>query len=320
MQKEKQSINKTINMGTYDKHQIYQLIQRKKQLAPLSHVVGIELMRLGGDRRITDKIVRSITRDHCNAWKQQSRHVATKSIRQFIKNFNIDWRKASRCQGLGLEDCIKQYTSLNDFFTRNITPQPHVPNDNSVIVSPAQCRLVCYNTVSEATRFWVKGRRFSISKLLNEQSHAYTKCSMVIFRLAPQDYHRFHVPISGVVQRQKSIEGTYYSVNPRIVRSSIDVFGENKRKVLYISTSNFGLVAIVFIGATCTGSIKIHQYARNTSLVQGEELGMFQFGGSTIIILVQQKRIQFLDTFLQNSQSKHESIVDVGEFIGRATK
>ena len=41
-----------------------------------------------------------------------------------------------------------------------------------------------------------------------------------IFRLAPQDYHRFHVPVDGVLGEPRSIDGQYYTVNPMAIRSA----------------------------------------------------------------------------------------------------
>ena len=35
--------------------------------------------------------------------------------------------------------------------------------------------------------------------------------SLAIFRLAPQDYHRFHIPTSGTIVSIESIQGTYYT-------------------------------------------------------------------------------------------------------------
>lgn len=52
---------------------------------------------------------------------------------------------------------------------------------------------------------------------------------MVIARLAPQDYHRFHSPVSGVVTQLVPFAGTLYTVNPIAIRENVDVYTENKR-------------------------------------------------------------------------------------------
>lgn len=68
-------------------------------------------------------------------------------------------------------------------------------------------------------------------------------------RLAPQDYHRFHSPVSGTVGKMTMIGGEYYTVNPQAIRTSLDVYGENARKVVPIQSDDFGLVMTVWVGA-----------------------------------------------------------------------
>lgn len=35
--------------------------------------------------------------------------------------------------------------------------------------------------------------------------------SIAVFRLAPQDYHRFHIPAKGTIESINPIAGTYYT-------------------------------------------------------------------------------------------------------------
>jgi phosphatidylserine decarboxylase len=74
-----------------------------------------------------------------------------------------------------------------------------------------------FETVSEATRLWIKGREFTVARLLGDayrdEAERYTGGALAIFRLAPQDYHRFHVPVNGTIGRMTDISGEYYTVN-----------------------------------------------------------------------------------------------------------
>ncbi len=54
------------------------------------------------------------------------------------------------------------------------------------------------------------------------EASKYEGGALGIFRLAPQDYHRFHVPVDGVVGEPHLIEGQYYTVNPMAIRSTYD--------------------------------------------------------------------------------------------------
>lgn len=78
---------------------------------------------------------------------------------------------------------------------------------------------MAFETVQEATRLWIKGREFTVGRLLGEahrgEAEKYVGGALCIFRLAPQDYHRFHVPVDGVIGEMTDIAGEYYTVNVR---------------------------------------------------------------------------------------------------------
>jgi phosphatidylserine decarboxylase precursor len=73
--------------------------------------------------------------------------------------------------------------------------------------------------------------------------------SLTLRRLAPQDYHRFHSPVDGVVGKMTLIDGEYYTVNPQAIRTTLDVYGENVRKIVPIHSEEFGTVMTVWVGA-----------------------------------------------------------------------
>lgn len=110
--------------------------------------------------------------------------------------------------------------TFNDFFYRKLKPSARPtesPDDPRRLVSAADCRLMVFETVSEATKLWIKGREFSIARLLGdvyrEEAERYVGGPLAIFRLAPQDYHRFHVPVDGKIGEMRDVKGEYYTVN-----------------------------------------------------------------------------------------------------------
>ena len=94
------------------------------------------------------------------------------------------------------------------------------PDDPNRLVSGADCRLMAFETISEATKLWIKGREFTVARLLGnvykDQAERYLGGALVIFRLAPQDYHRFHSPVDGTIGPMTYIPGEYYTVNVSI--------------------------------------------------------------------------------------------------------
>lgn len=202
---------------------------------------------------------------------------------------------------------------------------------------------MAFETVNEATRIWIKGREFSVSRLLGEayadQVDKYNGGALCIFRLAPQDYHRFHSPVDGRIGKMTYISGEYYTVNvstiqfyhlhgelsemsvyvhlqPQAVRTALDVYGENVRKVVPIDSPQFGRVFAVCIGAMMVGSIKT-TVNEGDDVKRGEEFGYFAFGGSTIVVVFERGVVEWDEDLLINGKASLETLVRVGMGIGK---
>ncbi|OAY65636.1 Phosphatidylserine decarboxylase proenzyme 2 [Ananas comosus] len=240
-----------------------------------------------------------------------------KAIFEVLKFFflaRIKQMKARRIK----DDCL---STFNEFFTRELKPGARpitcIERDD-IAVCAADSRLMAFNSVSDSLRLWIKGRKFSIHGLLGMEtcSTAWNEGSLVIFRLAPQDYHRFHVPVSGTIESFVDIPGCLYTVNPIAVNSKYcNVFTENKRVVSIISTSEFGKVAFVAIGATMVGSITFLR-KEGEYVHKGDEFGYFSFGGSTVICIFEKDAIQIDEDLLANSERSLETLVSVGMRLG----
>jgi len=110
--------------------------------------------------------------------------------------------------------------TFNEFFYRKLKPSARPvekPSDPYRLVSAADCRFMSFTTVDDATRLWIKGREFTVARLLGDaykdQAERYVGGALAIFRLAPQDYHRFHSPVEGRIGPMTYIAGEYYTVN-----------------------------------------------------------------------------------------------------------
>jgi len=79
------------------------------------------------------------------------------------------------------------------------------------------------NDFTNHDRLWIKGKEFSIKNLLQSQEVAnyFKDGSLAVFRLAPQDYHRYHAPVDGILGEFVAIPGTYYTVNPMAIREKV---------------------------------------------------------------------------------------------------
>jgi len=269
---------------------------------------------------------------------------------------------------------LSEFKNFNEFFYRELKPNARPiesPEDPSILTSVADCRLMVFKDLYQSKLLWIKGRRFSLRKLLGDvgrrnipsisttdslplltegketipnpeenendgsndnsiNSNTSTnfsndpngdddeyKWALGIFRLAPQDYHRFHAPIDGKIIDVEYIEGQYYTVNPMGIRSQIDVFGENVRVVVCIQTEKFNKVFCVFVGAMMVGSINM-SIKLGDQVKKGDDIGYFAFGGSTILMIVETDKVEWDDDLQTNSNHSVETLVRVGTRVGVA--
>jgi phosphatidylserine decarboxylase len=213
---------------------------------------------------------------------------------------------------------LSEFKNFNEFFYRALKPGARpcsAPHNPRIIVSPADCRAVVFNRIETATKVWIKGREFSVKRLLGDAypedvSRYESGGALGIFRLAPQDYHRFHIPVDGVMRQPKTIQGEYYTVNPMAIRSALDVYGENVRVLVPIDTQEFGRVMVICVGAMMVGSTVITRQ-EGEEVKRAEELGYFKFGGSTIVLLFEAGRMVFDDDLVDNSNTALETLVSL---------
>mmetsp|Transcript_25436 Transcript_25436/g.83680 ORF Transcript_25436/g.83680 Transcript_25436/m.83680 type:complete len:585 (+) Transcript_25436:3-1757(+) len=236
------------------------------------------------------------------------------AIKPFIEHFHLNMEEA-------LEK-VEDYKTFNEFFYRRLKPESRpiaAPKDPTVCVSAADCRLMVFPHVDEITKLWVKGKKFSLGALLGSEEDAkkFVGGSCAIFRLAPQDYHRFHVPVKCRVGKPRPIAGEYYTVNPVAINSTVDVLTTNKRSVTMLESEEFGTVAFVAVGATNVATIS-YVAEEGAELDKGAEYGYFAFGGSTCVCLWEPGKIQFDADLLNHAAKSTESLIKMGMTLGKA--
>jgi len=241
--------------------------------------------------------------------KMMDRTSSAKKIDPFIEDFDIDMSGAQE----------QEFKNFNDFFTRKLKDNAR-PIDTSfnIVVSPADGKIMAYVDISNSD-FIIKGFRFDLSSFLNNAvlAQKYRDGTLLIIRLAPVDYHRFHFPVSGNLTLNQKIKGDYYSVSPFALRRKTEIFCLNKREYTIISNPLFGDVIMAEVGATMVGSIV--QTYKGSSIKKGEEKGYFKFGGSTVVLLFEKSKICIDKDILINTTKGYETAVKMGERIGYAS-
>jgi phosphatidylserine decarboxylase len=230
--------------------------------------------------------------------------------------------------GIDVDEFAKSpfdYKTFNEFFFRALKPGVRpVAAGEKVAVFPADGRHLAFPDVTTAPGFYVKGATFTLAEMLGEAklpenqrtlAHAFARGSMLISRLCPVDYHRFHFPVSGIPAESRAIDGWLYSVSPVALRRNLRYLVANKRQVTLIESPAFGQVAMVEVGATNVGSIR-QTYVPGRPMTKGDEKGMFAFGGSCVVTIFQRGRITFDADIVAQSAQHLETYAKVGDRLG----
>ncbi len=234
---------------------------------------------------------------------------STLKIKSFVNMFGIDNSE--------FEKDLNDYTSFNDFFIRKIKKihRPINPGPTTII-SPVDGKVLAFADIHKETHFIVKGHDFSLPEFLNNSRLAeeYYNGSMMIFRLTPADYHRFHFPFDCIPGKSHRIRGKYYSVSPISLRKKIKTYYQNKREYTLLESEIFGNVIMAEIGATLVGSIK-QTFTPGRCYRKGEEKGYFEFGGSAVVLLFKKNVIKIDPDLLHNTLLSYETRVLMGERV-----
>lgn len=226
-------------------------------------------------------------------------------IKKYIKKNSID-------MSLFVEE---DYKSFNDFFTRRIKPElrPFTTKEDE-FPSPCDGKVSAYKIDNNST-FEIKDFAYTVESLLNNKELAdkYKDGYCIVLRLSVEDYHRYFYIDDCNKSNNVFIKGKLHTVQPHAL-SKRKVFSENCREYTVMNTKNFGDITQVEVGAMMVGRIVNNHEEGNYS--RGEEKGKFEFGGSTIVLLVEKDKVKFDEEFFTNTENDNETYVLCGERIG----
>lgn len=210
-------------------------------------------------------------------------------------------------------DILRNY---NAFFTRK-RKESFSPADGSedALLSPADSRLTIV-PLREGTAFPVKQAPYTVAQLLGDPTEAkrYENGYAFVFRLSVDDYHRYAYPDDGKELKHWFLRGTLHTVNP-IALEKLPVFHRNCREITLLECKRFGRIAFVEVGAMLVGKI-VNRHSKG--FTRGEEKGYFEFGGSTVVLLVGPEKVLPEKKLLQNSLAGKETYVRLGQAVGNA--
>jgi phosphatidylserine decarboxylase len=222
-------------------------------------------------------------------------------VQPFIEKYGLDEAEFERP--------ASEFATFNEFFSRKLQPEAR-PIDKGLgtVVFPADGRHLLVKSDSD---FIIKGQRFNVEELIGQRAG---DCDVLISRLCPTDYHRFHFPCSGQAGKPQRIRGPFYSVNPIALAIRPSILWENERFVTQLTTLTGLSVSFVEVGATCVGKV-VH--TSEPGLVEkGQEKGTFLFGGSTVIWVVPSGSVKWADDVERESALGRELYARMGAVAG----
>jgi len=213
-----------------------------------------------------------------------------------------------------------RFRSYNDFFTRKVKAAARpVDMRPESLVSPCDAKLSAYKIGFDSS-FLIKGTPYNVKDLLGGDSvySGFLDGTCLVFRLAVDDYHRYCYFDDGVKGGNTFLKGVLHTVHPIVVDSKYNIYKRNSREYTVMDTQNFGKAVQVEVGALMVG--RIRNFHGPCSFRRGEEKGMFEFGGSTIVLLLQKDAVTLDEDIVNNSANNIETIVKYGEKIGVSAK
>lgn len=231
-------------------------------------------------------------------------------VQPFVERYNL--RLAEFAERLNA------FRSFNEFFYRRLKPEARpIDADSRSVVFPADGRHLGFENYSKIDGIFAKGEVFSLAELLQDEALAerFHQGVLVISRLCPVDYHRFHFPFGGVPGPARLIPGALYSVNPIALRQDIRILVRNRRWVTNMESPGLGSWLMVEVGATNVGS-SVSTFRPGQAVRKGEEKGYFRFGGSLTMCLFAKGTVRLESDLLEWSPRGMEVFARVGDRLG----
>ncbi len=233
----------------------------------------------------------------------QKSRLSKKDISKFIAKNNIDMKEYEEAS---------EYNSFSDFFKRKriIKKLPNI--DENDFIAIADSKLQVFN-ISKELVLDVKYSKYNICDIVKntEISKEYEDGTCLVFRLAVDDYHRYVYLDDGNLKSTKYIKGTLHTIRP--ISKDYNVYSRNSRVVSVLDTKNFGQVVQIEVGAMLIGKIN---NSSSLEFKKIDEKGFFDYGGSTIILLLKKDVIKIDEDIMKNSKDGIETKVKIGMKIG----
>jgi len=244
---------------------------------------------------------------------------SAEKVPPFLKTFDIQIEQYQK--GSFQDNPIEtSYKSFNEFFIRKFQEgqRTFAPNDDEMGAF-AEARYFGHQSTSDDLKIPVKGAMLRAVDLIGDAELAqdFIGGPLMIARLCPVDYHRYHYPDDGKTLKSFTIAGDLHSVNPLALKYRQDIFIKNERRVAILDTAHFGKLAYIEVGATCVGKI-MQSFDESKPFKKGDEKGYFLFGGSTVVVCGEKDKWMPSEDMLSNTKKGIETYIQLGDVVAQS--
>jgi phosphatidylserine decarboxylase len=268
---------------------------------PLGAILDWTMGTSAGFAAYRDPRINAMLKKILTAWCQ---FLDSRDSRYVLNDSPAGWKSEAAQRAIGIHqyehDPVDEYwgfASWNDFFTRRFKDGERpvaAPDDDKVIVSACESTPYGLSTdVQRRDRFWVKSQPYSLQDMLADDESVDEFVGGTVYQafLSATDYHRWHSPVAGTIVRAFVEDGTYYSeadsegadaVEPTNSQSYLAHVAARAIILIQADDPVIGLMAFVPVGMSDVSSCMINpEITPGHHVAKGDELGYFQFGGST---------------------------------------
>jgi len=227
-------------------------------------------------------------------------------IRWFVKKYNVNISEAS--------SPWSDYQTFNQFFSRKLKPGSRkIDSRENSVVSPVDGTILSFGSLEDGIIIEAKGTGSKLDDLLSMPGFKkrFIGGEYIVIYLSPRDYHRIHVPLAAGIIGYSRIPGRLYPVNSFAVNNIDRLFSVNERLITYLETKKNKVCALVKVGATNVGSIRVTYddnlktnrvfsrkikeiFMKAIPVEKGDELAWFELG-STVILLFEKGMVKLGD-------------------------
>jgi phosphatidylserine decarboxylase len=220
-------------------------------------------------------------------------------LRRYVKTYQVDLDVIDRP--------LKDYVSVDDFFTRDLLPSARpIACCDGAVVSPADGRIHNLGWIEDGIVLQAKGVPYSLEALLADPADAalFKQGSYLTVHLSPRDCHHVFAPVTGRLRSATHVAGALFPVREPYASQRIGLYAKNERLVAQLD-SDQGPVAVVMVGALNVGNMELcadpglvgrrSGFSRRSydglPIAGGQKLGTFHLGSTVVLLL--SKRVQW---------------------------